>query len=164
MSLDPEAKLAELGLKLPEASKPVAAYIPTRIVGNLLWVAGQVPIVPGADGKPQVLFKGAVPGQVTIEQAQQCAKQCVLNGLAAVKSAIGSLSCVRQVVRVGVFVCSEAGFTEQPKVANAASELLVQVFGPAGQHARAAVGSIALPLGAAVEVEFLFEIDPECPR
>lgn len=161
-TIDPEAKLAQLGLTLPAASKPVAAYIPTRRTGDLLFVAGQVPLVPGADGKPQLLFKGAVPSEVSIEDAQKCARQCVLNGLAAVKAAVGSLKCVRQVVRVGVFVCSQAGFYEQPKVANAASELLMELFGAAGQHARAAVGSIALPLGAPVEIEFVFEIDPSC--
>ena len=106
----------------------------------------------------QLIAKGSVPGQVSLEVAQECARQCVLNGLAAVKAAVGSLGEVKQVVRVGVFVCSEAGFHDQPKVANGASELLVQVFGDAGKHARAAVGSIALPLGAPVEVEFLFEV------
>lgn len=159
-STTPEAKLAQLGLTLPAASKPVAAYVPTRRTGNLIFVAGQIPAVPGPDGKPQLLFKGAVPGEVSIEDAQKCARQCVLNGLAAVKAAVGDLSAVRQVVRVGVFVCSQAGFYEQPKVANAASELLMEIFGPAGQHARAAVGSIALPLGAPVEVEFVFEVEP----
>jgi enamine deaminase RidA (YjgF/YER057c/UK114 family) len=157
---DPEARLAQLGLVLPAAPKPVAAYIPFRRSGNLLFIAGQIPVVPGADGKPQLLFKGAVPGEVTQDNARACARQCVLNGLAVMKAAVGNLKAVKQVVRVGVFVCSQAGFYEQPAVANAASELLVEVFGPAGQHARAAVGSIALPLGAPVEVEFTVEIDP----
>ncbi len=159
-TIDPEARLTQLGHTLPVAPKPVAAYIPTRRTGNLIFVSGQVPVVPGADGKPQVIFKGAVPGEVTIEQAQQCARQCVLNGLAALKAAIGNLKAVKQVVRVGVFVCSQPGFYEQPKVANAASELLMEIFGPAGQHARAAVGSVALPLGSPVEIEFIVEIDP----
>ncbi len=148
-----EARLAELGLKLPEAPKPVAAYIPWRRAGNLLFVSGQIPVREG-----QLIAKGSVPGQVSLEQAQECARQCVLNGLAVVKAATGSLDGIKQVIRVGVFVCSEPGFYDQPKVANGASELLVQVLGDAGRHARAAVGSVALPLGAPVEVEFLFEV------
>ena len=150
---DPEAALARLGLTLPTPPKPVAAYIPWRRAGDLLFVSGQVPLALG-----QLVAKGSVPGQVSVEQAQACARQCILNGLAVVKEAVGSLAKVRQVVRVGVFVCSEAGFYEQPKVANGASELLVEVFGEAGRHARAAVGSIALPLGAPVEVEMTLEI------
>ena len=106
----------------------------------------------------QMIHKGSVPGQVSIENAQQCALQCTLNGLAVAKAALGELSRVKNVIRVGAFVCSEPGFTEQPKIANACSELLVKVFGDAGKHARAAVGSIALPLGAPVEIEFLFEV------
>jgi enamine deaminase RidA (YjgF/YER057c/UK114 family) len=93
-----------------------------------------------------------------MEQAADCARQCVLNGLANIKAAIGSLDNVKQFVRIGVFVCSEPGFYDQPKVANAASELLAQIFGDAGQHARAAVGSVALPLGAPVEIEFVVEV------
>jgi enamine deaminase RidA (YjgF/YER057c/UK114 family) len=150
---DPEVVLAELGIQLPEAPKPVAAYIPFRRVGNLLFVSGQVAF---ADGK--LIAQGAVPGQVRVELAQVCARQCALNALAVIKSAVGSLGAVKQVVRVGVFVCSEPGFYEQPKVANAASELLVQVFGEAGRHARAAVGSVALPLGSPVVVEVVVEV------
>ena len=151
---NPEAVLASLGLTLPPTPKVAGAYIPFRRSGNLLYIAGQIPMENG-----QLLHKGAVPDEVTLEQAQACAARCVLNGLAVVKGAVGDLARVRQVVRVGVFVCSRAGFYDQPKVANAASELLVKVFGDRGQHARAAVGSIALPLGAPVEVEFLFEVD-----
>lgn len=151
--IDTESRLTELGLKLPGAPKPVAAYIPCRRVGNLLFVSGQIPLWGG-----EMMAKGSVPGQVSIERAQECARQCVLNGLAVAKAELGSLDTIKQVVRVGVFVCSEVGFTEQPKVANGASDLLVSIFGDAGRHARAAVGSVALPLGAPVEVEFLFEI------
>jgi enamine deaminase RidA (YjgF/YER057c/UK114 family) len=156
---DPMARLAELGLALPAAPKPVAAYVPWVRSGSLLFIAGQIPFVPGADGKPALLAKGAVPGQVTPEKAIECARQCVLNGLAVIQDAVGDLRRVRRVVRVGVFVCSEAGFYEQPRVANGASELLVSVFGERGKHARAAVGSIALPLGAPVEVEFTVEVE-----
>ncbi|MFZ4576141.1 MAG: RidA family protein [Phycisphaerales bacterium] len=151
--MSPETRLAELGLVLPTPVKPVAAYLPSRRSGNLLFVAGQIPIRDGV-----LIAKGAVPSQVTMEQAFDCARQCVLNGLANIRAAAGSLGAVHQFLRLGVFVCSDAGFFDQPKVANAASELLVNVFGEAGQHARAAVGSIALPLGSPVEIEFLVEL------
>lgn len=153
----PESRLAALGLTLPTPAKPVAAYVPTRRTtsggGNLVFVSGQIPLKDG-----QLLAKGAVPGEVSVETARQCAQQCCLNALAAIKAEVGDLSRVKQVLRVGVFVCSQAGFYDQPKVANGASELLEQVFGEAGKHARAAVGSIALPLGAPVEVELLVEV------
>lgn len=152
-AFDPEARLAELGIALPTPAKPVAAYIPTRRAGSLLFVSGQIPVKDG-----QMIAKGAVPGEVSIEKAQECARQCVLNGLAAAKAELGSLNKIKQVIRVGVFVCSDRGFYEQPKVANGASELLVSILGDAGRHARAAVGSVALPLGAPVEVEFVFEV------
>jgi enamine deaminase RidA (YjgF/YER057c/UK114 family) len=151
---DPEARLAELGLALPPTPQPVAAYIPSRRIGDLLFVSGQVPLLAG-----QLVAKGSVPSAVSIEQAQACARQCVLNGLAVAKAALGNLSAVRQVVRVGCFVASDVGFYDQPTVANGASELLVAIFGEAGKHARAAVGNIALPLGAPVEVEFLLEVE-----
>lgn len=150
---DPESTLARLGFTLPSPAKPVAAYVPTRVSGSLLYIAGQIPMKDG-----QLLFKGSIPGTVSIEQGVECAKQCALNGLAAAKAALGSLNRVKQVVRLGVFVASEPGFYDQPRIANGASELMLTAFGEAGRHARAAVGSIALPLGAPVEVEFLFEI------
>ncbi len=150
---DPESTLASLGLTLPTPPKPVAAYIPWRRAGNLVFTAGQVAYL---DGK--LMAMGSCPTQVSLETAQACARQCALNALAVVKSAVGSLAAVKQVVRVGVFVCSEAGFYDQPKVANGASELLLQIFGERGKHARAAVGSIALPLGSPVEVELVVEV------
>lgn len=152
-AIDPEARLTELGITLPTPAKPVAAYIPARRAGNLLYISGQIPMKDG-----QMIAKGAVPSEVSIETAQECARQCVLNGLAAAKAELGSLSKIKQVVRVGAFVCSDRGFYEQPKVANGASELLVSIFGDAGRHVRAAVGSVALPLGAPIEVELLFEV------
>jgi enamine deaminase RidA (YjgF/YER057c/UK114 family) len=151
---DPEAALAKLGITLPTPAKPVAAYIPARRSGNLLYISGQIPIRDGS-----LMATGTVPGKVTLDQARECAKQCALNGLAAAKAELGSLSKIRQVVRVGCFVACEDGFGDQPKVANAASELLVEVFGDAGRHARAAVGTNALPLNVPVEVEFLFEVE-----
>jgi len=132
----------------------VAAYIPTRRTGNLLVVSGQVPLRAG-----KLIAEGPVPSRVSPDTARECARQCVMNGLAAAKAALGSLAAVRQVVRLGVFVCSDPGFTAQPQVANGASELLVEIFGESGRHARAAVGSVALPLGAPVEVEMLLEVE-----
>lgn len=149
----PEKRLASMGLSLPAPAAPVAAYIPARRAGNLLYVSGQIPM---RDGK--LIAQGRVPTEVSIEEAQSCARQCTLNALAAAKASLGSLDAIAQVVRVGCFVCCEAGFHAQPTVANAASQLLEQVFGEAGRHARAAVGSIDLPLGAPVEIEFLFEV------
>jgi enamine deaminase RidA (YjgF/YER057c/UK114 family) len=153
-SIDHEATIASLGYTLPAASKPVAAYVPSKQVGNLLYISGQIPM---RDGK--MIALGSLPTQVSNEVALECAVQCTLNGLAAAKAALGSLSRIKQVVRVGAFVCSEPGFDQQPKIANGCSELLVKIFGEAGRHCRAAVGSVALPLGAPVEIEFLFEVE-----
>jgi enamine deaminase RidA (YjgF/YER057c/UK114 family) len=150
----PEAALARLGITLPSPYAPVASYIPARRSGNLLYISGQVPF---RDGK--LVATGAVPSQVSLETARECALQCAINGLAAAKATLGSLDRIRQVVRVGCFVACDSGFGDQPKVANAASELLQQVFGEAGRHARAAVGTNALPLNVPVEVEFLFEVE-----
>lgn len=149
----PSQRLAELGITLPAAPKPVASYIPSKRVGNLLFVSGQAPFRDG-----QLVATGPIPSKVSIETGQACARQCTLNALAIVAAACGSIDAVKQVVRVGAFIMSDPGFTDQPKIANGASDLLVQIFGEAGRHARAAVGSIALPLGMSVEVEFLFEV------
>jgi enamine deaminase RidA (YjgF/YER057c/UK114 family) len=160
----PEAALTRLGLELPAPAKPVAAYIPTRVAqasrlcgeppqGGLIFVSGQIPLKEG-----KLIATGTVPSAVSVDTAAACARQCVLNALAAIKAELGSLDLVRQVVRVGVWVASDPGFTDQPRVANGASDLLEQVFGEAGRHARAAVGSVALPLGAPVEVEMVVEI------
>jgi len=147
-------RLTELGLTLPEAPKPVAAYVPSVQTGALLLVSGQLPMEGGS-----LRSAGRVPEHVSLEEAKQCARVCVLNGLAVAKDALGSLDRIRRVVRVGCFVASTPEFTDQPKVANGASELLQEIFGEAGRHARAAVGSVALPLGAPVEIEFTFEVE-----
>jgi enamine deaminase RidA (YjgF/YER057c/UK114 family) len=132
----------------------VAAYVPAVRTGNLIFVSGQVPF---ADGK--LLCTGAVPSVVSIDQARLAARQCVLNGLAVVVDVMNvPLDQIKRIVRLGVFVCSDAGFGDQPKVANGASELLQELFGENGRHARAAVGSIALPLNATVEVEMVVEV------
>ncbi|WP_437229169.1 RidA family protein [Planctomicrobium sp. SH661] len=149
-----ESQLQSMGLMLPEAPKPVAAYVPCVRAGNLIFVSGQLPFAGKA-----LLATGPVPSEIPIDQAQQAAAQCVLNGLAIVKQELdGDLSRVQRVVRLGVFVQSATGFAEQPLVANGASELVQKLFGEKGRHARAAVGVNALPLNASVEVEFVFEV------
>jgi len=151
-----EARLAELGLILPAAPKPVAAYVPCVRSGNLVLVSGQLPIAAG-----KLLMTGRVPSVVDLEQAQECARQCVLNGLAILKAELdGDWSRLVRVVRVGAFIQSDSGYGGQPQVANGASEFLVALLGDAGKHARAAVGVNALPLDAPVEIEFTFEITP----
>ncbi len=145
-------RLRSLGIELPPAPKPVAAYIPFVRSGHLIFVSGQLPMRAGA-----LAVKGPVPSVVSLEEAVDCARQCALNAIAVAADAAGGIDRIARVVRVGAFVASDDSFTEQPKVANGASELLVQVFGDAGRHARAAVGVNTLPLGAPVEVELLVE-------
>ena len=149
----PEQRLAAMGITLPAAPRPVAAYVPFVRTGNLVFVSGQVPFKDGA-----LLAVGRVPDQVDVETAIACARQCALNGLAIARDAAGSLDNVRRVVRLGVFVAAQAGFHEEPKIGNGASQLMLDVFGDAGRHARAAVGVSDLPLGAPVEVDFVFEV------
>jgi enamine deaminase RidA (YjgF/YER057c/UK114 family) len=152
--MDLEQKLAALHLELPSPPKPVAAYIPCVRTGNLVIVSGQLPMAAG-----KLLATGKVPSAVDETQATECARQCVLNGLAILKAELGGdWSRLVRVVRVGAFVQSDDGFGGQPQVANGASDLLVQLLGEAGKHARAAVGTNALPLNAPVEIEFTFEV------
>lgn len=149
----PETRIAELGLTLPAVVPPVAAYVPAVRTGSLVYTSGQLPMRDG-----QLLHTGTVGREVTAEQAYECARQCVLNGLATIKAEIGDLAAVTRVVKVVGFVASTADFTGQPQVINGASELLGEVFGDDGQHARSAVGVAALPLGAPVEVELIVEV------
>ena len=151
MSLD--TRLASLGISVPAVPGPFGAYVPAKRSGNLVFVAGQLPM---KDGK--LLATGPVPSRCTVDDAKAAARQCVVNALAAVRTVEPDLGRIAGVVRVGVFVNSVTTFTEQPKVANGASEFLIELFGDAGKHARAAVGVNALPLDAAVEVEFIFEL------
>lgn len=148
-----EARLGELGITLPPAGTPAGLYAPVVQSGNLLFVSGQI---PSRDGKP--IRVGKLGSSVTIEEGQELAKVCALNALAHVRAYLGSLDRVVRAVRVGGFVASAEGFTQQPQVVDGASQLLVDVFGEAGQHARAAVGVAELPAGVPVEVEFLFEV------
>jgi len=146
-------RLTELSIQLPPVSGPFGAYVPVKRVGNLLYLAGQLPM---KDGK--LLAIGQVPSRCSVDSAKLAARQCVINALGAVQSVVGSLDAITGVIRVGAFVSSDTTFTQQPQVANGASELLVEIFGEAGKHVRAAVGVNTLPLDASVEVEFIFEI------
>ncbi len=148
-----EERLAELGIELPPAPQPIASYVPVKVVGDLAWVAGQVPMQDGA-----VAVSGSVGADVTAEEANAGARRCAIQALAALGAALGSLDRVKGIVKVDVFVASAPGFTEQSTVANGASDLLVEVFGDEGRHARAAVGVPELPLGAAVEVALLVQL------
>lgn len=147
-----DERLAELGITLPAIAKPVAAYVPAVITGNLVYTSGQLPFVDGA-----LPATGKVGAEVDPDAAKQLARQCVLNGLAAAHGVIGSLDRITRVVKVVGFVASDPSFTGQPGVINGASELLGEIFGDAGAHARSAVGVAVLPLDAPVEVEFVFE-------
>lgn len=149
----PEERLAALGLTLPEVAAPLAAYQPAVRDGSYVWTSGQLPSVAG-----KLLFTGKVGGAVTPEQAVECARQCALNALAAIKAQIGDLANVARVVKVVVFVASVPEFTGQPSVANGVSELLGQVFGDDGVHARSAVGVTVLPLDAPVEAEIVVRV------
>jgi enamine deaminase RidA (YjgF/YER057c/UK114 family) len=149
----PEDRLAELGLTVPEVPKPVAVYVPAVSSGDLVFTSGQLPMKNG-----ELMVTGKVGGEVSIEEAVACAEQCALNAIAAVKSMVGDLDRVAQVVKVVAFVASTPDFTGQPGVANGASELLGKAFGDAGVHARSAVGVPVLPLDAPVEVEIVVRV------
>ena len=148
----PEERLAELGLSVPDVAKPVAAYVPAVRSGNHVFTSGQLPMRSG-----ELIATGKVGGSVTPEQAVECAQQCALNALAAIRAEV-PLDQVVKVVKVVVFVASTSDFTGQPAVANGVSELLGDVFGDAGKHARSAVGVAVLPLDAPVEVEMTVEV------
>ena len=146
------ARLAELGIELPQAAAPVAAYVPVVVAGGLAHVSGQLPFV---DGK---LVIGRLGEDVALEQGAAAARACGLMILAQLEAALGSLDRVERVVKLGAFVSSAGTFTDQPKVANGASELMEQVFGEAGRHTRSAVGVPVLPLGAAVEIDAIIAV------
>jgi len=151
--MTPEQQLRNLGFELPPAATPVGAYVPVVRSGNLVFTAGQLPLKEG-----KLLAAGKVPTDVPLEAARDAARQAVLNALAAVRGAIGSLDAVVRIVRMNVFVNSAAGFTDQAKVANGASEFLMQVFGEAGRHTRCAVGAVELPLNSPVELDLIVEV------
>lgn len=148
-----EEKIKQLGFELPEVAKPLAAYIPAKKVGNLVLTSGQVPIIKG-----EIKYSGKVGSDLSEEEGQRAAEICALNCLAAIKSVIGSLDYIEEVVKLTVFVNSANDFTAQPKVANGASELIGKIFGDKGLHVRSAVGVNQLPLNAAVEIEMIVRV------
>ena len=151
---DPEEIIKELGLSLPDAPKPIGSYVPAKIVSDMLFTSGNLPLKNG-----ELIYKGKMGEENnTIEIGQEASKLSVLNSLSAAKQALGSLSKIKGVVKVTGFVNSGSGFTDQPKVINGASDLLVKIFGEAGKHARSAVGVAELPLNALVEIEFIYKI------
>jgi len=149
----PEQRLAELGLEIPEVVAPLASYVPAVRSGSYVYTSGQVPMVHG-----QLAVTGKVGADVDLATAQRCAQICALNALAAVRSLTGDLSAVTRIVKVVGYVASDPSFTGQPAVVNGASDLLGEVFGDAGVHARSAVGVAALPLDAPVELELVAEV------
>jgi enamine deaminase RidA (YjgF/YER057c/UK114 family) len=149
-----ESRIKEIGFSLPEAPKPVAAYIPAKQTGNLVFTAGQLPMVNG-----ELISKGLLGQDVEIDEANKAARICTLNALAAIKGVIGDLDRIKQIVRVVGYVASVPTFTQQPAVVNGASELLLEIFGENGKHARSAVGMAVLPLNASVEIELTVEIE-----
>ena len=149
-----EIKLTNLGLKLPDIPIPLAAYIPAKQAGKLVFTAGQLPMVNG-----ELISKGLLGQDVEIEEAKNAARVCTLNALAAIKGVIGDLDRIKQVVRVVGYVASIPTFTQQPAIVNGASELLLEIFGEKGKHARSAVGMAVLPLNASVEIELTVEVE-----
>lgn len=148
-----EEKIKSLGLELPEAPKPVAAYVPAVQADNMVYTAGQIPFING-----ELKYVGKVGKDVSEEDGYEAAKICALNCLSVIKSVIGDLDKIEQVVKVNGFVASSEGFSMQPKVINGASELIGEIFGEKGQHARAAVGVNELPLNATCEVELIVKV------
>jgi len=153
MNMKPEARLQELGISLPELPKPLGSYVPFVQAGSLIFVSGMLPFVNG-----KINSCGRVGEKVTLVEAEHAARTAAINGLAVLKSAVGSLDHVKRCVKITGYVASARDFTDQPKVVNGASDLLFAVFGDAGLHARAAVGVDVLPMDSPVEIEFIFEV------
>ena len=147
-----EDKLMELGITIPTPPSPAGSYIPVVTTGNLAFVSGQIPIKEG-----KVVFEGKVPEKQSVDSAREAAKICIINGLAQLKANLGSLDKITKFIRISGFVNSEPDFTEQPKVINAASDLLVEVFGDMAKHSRIAVGVASLPLNSTVEIDMVVE-------
>jgi enamine deaminase RidA (YjgF/YER057c/UK114 family) len=151
--MDPEERLGKLGITLPEAPAPLGSYVPAVRSGNLVFLSGILPLVEG-----KLLRQGKVGENVSIDEAREDTRTAIINALSVLRSSIGSLNAVKRCVKITGFIASSSHFTEQPKVLNAASDLLYEVFGEAGKHARAAVGVAVLPLNAPVEIEGIFEV------
>jgi enamine deaminase RidA (YjgF/YER057c/UK114 family) len=152
-AVSPDDRLAALGLRLPPVTAPLAAYVPAVRSGPMVYTAGQLPMVDG-----QLLATGKVGAEVGAAKAAALARTCGLNALAAAASAVGGLASIRRIVKLTGFVASAPDFTGQPQVVNGASELMIEIFGEAGRHARSAVGTAVLPLNAPVEVELIVEV------
>ncbi len=148
-----EEKLQQMKITIPDAPKPLASYIPVTQVGNLIFTAGQIPIKDG-----NLIFKGKIGKEISLENGKEAAKLCAINCLSVIKSAIGNLDNIKRIVKVTVFVNSADSFTDQPKVANGASDFLVELFGEKGKHVRSAVGVNELPIDSSVEVEMIVEV------
>jgi enamine deaminase RidA (YjgF/YER057c/UK114 family) len=149
----PEDRLAALGLSVPDVAQPVTTYVPALRNGNYIFTSGQLPMRSG-----ELMYTGKVGGEISPEEGVECAQQCALNAIAAVKAEIGDLDLVKRIVKVVAFVASTPDFTGQPGIANGASHLFGEAFGDAGVHARSAVGVSVLPLDAPVEVEIIVEV------
>ena len=147
-----EDKLRELSIDLPTPPNPAGSYIPVVTTGNLAFVSGQIPMKEG-----KVVFEGKVPNEQSLDAARDAAKICIINGLARLKANLGSLDKITKFVRISGFVNSNPEFTEQPKVINAASDLLVEIFGDMAKHSRIAVGVASLPLNSTVEIDMVVE-------
>jgi enamine deaminase RidA (YjgF/YER057c/UK114 family) len=151
-----EERIIELGIKLPSPSKPAGSYLPVVMDGNMIYVSGQIALESSII--PEV-YKGKVTSDVSIETAQAAARICTLNALSHIRAALGDLDKVKKFIRLSGYVNSDPSFMDQPKVINAASDLLADIFGDAGKHSRVAIGVSSLPLGSAVEIEFLAKSD-----
>ena len=146
-------KLKENNIILPSPPSPAGSYIPVVLTGNLAFVSGQIPI---KDGK--VAFSGKVPVEQSVENAQEAAKLCIINGLAQLNTHFGTLENIKKIIRISGFVNSTSDFSEQPKIINHASDLLFEIFGDSGKHSRVAVGVSSLPLNSTVEIEMIVEV------
>jgi enamine deaminase RidA (YjgF/YER057c/UK114 family) len=151
--MSPEEKLRELGIELPKAPAPLGSYVPAVRAGNLVFLSGILPLIQG-----KLPRQGRVGEDISLDEAREDAKTAAINALAVLKSYIGSLDKVKRCIKITGYVASAPDFTEQPKVLNAASDLMFEIFGEAGRHARAAVGVNVLPLNSPVEIEFIFEV------
>ncbi len=151
--MTPEDKLRELGIELPEAPKPLGSYIPAVRTGNLIFLSGMLPLIQG-----KLVRQGKVGEDLRIEEAGEGVRTAVINALSVLKANIGTLNNVKRCVKITGYIASSPNFTDQPLVLNAASDLLFEIFGESGRHARVAVGVNALPLNSPVEIEFIFEV------
>ena len=155
-----EEKLASLGFSIPQAPRPVGSYVPVIRSGRLIFVSGQIPLIENSITLPEK-YIGKVPDTVSIELGREAAKICVINCLSHIKSSLGDLDLLERVIKLTGYVNCGPDFTEHPKIINGASDFLIEIFGKEGKHTRVAIGAISLPLGSAVEIDFLCEVKSE---